>query len=68
MLLGTDSIRLSKPGTELRIDLRRRLNAEVVDVIAWRNGVDTAKAWMRKTAGKHDMAVEPALTRRHLCK
>ena len=63
MLLRADSIGLSKPGTELRINLRGRHQAEVVDMVSGRDRFDSAEAWTRHSAGEHHVTIEPAMTR-----
>jgi hypothetical protein len=68
MLLSTDGIRLSKPGAELSVDLGRRHEAEVVDMVPGRNSVDAAEAWMWPSAGEDDVTIEPVLSRRDLGK
>lgn len=37
-------------------------------VVAWRDGVDPTEAWVRQSAGKHHMTVDPVLARRDLSK
>ena len=66
--MSTYGIRFSKPGAEFRINLGRRFQPEVVDVIPGRNGVDAPEARVWQPAGQDDMAVEPALSRCDLCK
>ena len=66
MLLGAHGVGLSKPGTELSVDLAGRHKTEVVDMVSGRDRVDAAEPWMWQSAGEHDMAIEPSLPRRHL--
>ncbi len=66
MFLRTNIVRLPKPGTKFRVDIRGRRQPEVMDVITRRDRVDAPEARVLQTAREHDMAVEPLPLGRHL--
>ena len=59
MVLLTNRIRLGQPGRELWIDLTRRSDAETMNMVARRDGVNAAKTRVLEAACQDDMSVQP---------
>src|SRR6185436_8227727 len=66
VLLLADRVGLAEPGAKLRIQVRGRLEAKRVQMIPRRERLHATEAPMFEPAREHDVAVDPALSRRHL--
>jgi hypothetical protein len=66
MLLFADEVCLGQPSPEIRVDLAESAQAKDMQVIAGREGLDSAKTRVRKSSREHDMSVQPLLPWCHL--
>ncbi len=66
MPLFADEIGLRQPRPEVSINLAALAQAKDVHVVAGRDGLDPAKAWVLQPPREHDMSIQPLLSRRHL--
>ena len=65
MLLLADRIRFSHPSGKLPVQIPKRIQAECVQVIARREGLDAQEARVIHPSSEHEMTHQIALTNAH---
>jgi hypothetical protein len=63
VFLRANLVRLANPGSEFRVNLGGRFEAEVMDMVSRRDRFDTAEPWTWQAAREHDMAINPSFAR-----
>ena len=68
MALLANAIRFGEPRAELGVDLSDGMHAKRVEVVPRRKRLDLSEARTLQAARQDNVAVQPFLARRHLCK